>query len=264
MSKTVVLMLFALLALSSLVMVGSVFAQSVPNPSVPEFTIKIVSAPYDVPPSTTTTIDPYTGEKIVTTQPGYHVENETTQIWIKNQPFTAYQIYENDVNWTINLFYNIRLKGHFSQEWGYYRLYNGSTDGNLRQDYDSEYTVVAIDSYLPSEGKVDFQIEALIGYEQGIVTVPGVPGTQRIITGESSGWSETQTLTIEASQTPSPEPTISPTPTPAPHETPEPTEQEVILGLVFMVAIIGGSLVLFVYLIKRKQQLARENECESE
>ena len=60
--------------------------------------------------------------------------------------------------------------------------------------------------------------------------------------------------------TPSPEPTQ----TPMPHETPEPIEQEVILGLVFMVAIIGGSLVLFVYLIKRKQQLARENECESE
>ena len=52
--------------------------------------------------------------------------------------------------------------------------------------------------------------------------------------------------------TPTLEPTPTPTLTPMPHDTPEPSEQEVILGLVFMVAIIGGSLVLFVYLMKRK------------
>ena len=241
-------MLFALLSLSGLVMVGSVSAQSIPKPSIPEFTIEIVSAPYDVAPSNTTTIDPYTGEETVTTQPGYHVENITTQIWIKNQPFTPYEIQENDVNWTINLFYNIRLKGHFSQEWGYYRLYNGSTDGNLRQEYGSEFTVVLIDSYLPSEGKVDFQIEALIGYEQGIVTVPGVPGTNRIITGESSGWSETQTLTIETSQIPSPEPTL----TPAPTEEPQQPEQDLTTGAVLAVTSIAVFLGLLIYLIKRK------------
>jgi len=60
----------------------------------------------------------------------------------------------------------------------------------------------------------------------------------------------------EASPTPEPTPTPSSEPTPSPtsmpHEIPEPTEQEVILGLVFMVAIIGGSLVLFVFLLKRK------------
>jgi len=248
MSKLAVLMLFTLLILSSLVVVGSVFAESIPTPSIPEFTIKIVSAPYDVAPSNTTTIDPYTGEETVTTQPGYHVENITTQIWIKNQPFTPYEIQENDVNWTINLFYNIRLKGHFSQEWGYYRLYNGSTDGNLRQEYGSEFTVVLIDSYLPSEGKVDFQIEALIGYEQGIVTVPGVPGTNRIITGESSGWSETQTLTIETSQIPSPEPTL----TPAPTEEPQQPEQDLTTGAVFAVVSIAIFLGLLYYFIKRR------------
>ncbi|TRO51361.1 hypothetical protein E2P63_04945 [Candidatus Bathyarchaeota archaeon] len=247
MSKALTLMLFTLLTLSSLVMVGSVFAQSTPKPSVPEFTIKIVSAPYDVP--TTHSIDPYTGEEI--THPGYHVENKTTQIWIENQAFMPYQIYENDAEWTINLFYNIRLKGAFSQDWFYFRYHNGSSDGNLRQAYDFEYTVVLIDSYLPPEGKVDVQIEALIGYEHGVIT-GGFPGTPRIITGESSGWSEIQTLTIGESQTSSPEPTIPTSPSQMPNEEPELSEQEVILGTVVIIAIVGAGLGLLLYLIKRK------------
>jgi hypothetical protein len=190
-------------------MVESAFAQSITKPSIPEFTIETVSSPYDVPPTTTTTIDPYTGKETVTTQPGYHVDNKTTQIRIKNQPFTPYHLQINDKNWTINFFYNIRLKGHFSQNWGYYRLYNGSSDGNLVQDYDSKYTVVLIDSYLPSEGQMDFQIEALIGYEQGIVTYPGAPGAARVITGETSGWSNTQTITVSETSSTSTNPTVS-------------------------------------------------------
>jgi hypothetical protein len=212
-SKGFSLLLVVIMAVSSLMMVESAFAQSIPKPSVPEFTIEIVSSPYDVPPTTTTTIDPYTGKETVTTHPGYHVENKTTQIRINNQPFTPYEIQGKDHNWTINLYYNIRLKGHFSQNWGYYRLYNGSSDGNLVQDYDSKYTVIFIDSYLPSEGKMDFQIEALTGYEHGVVSfVPGAPGTSRVITGESSGWSNIQTITIPSTST-SPPPNPTPTPT---------------------------------------------------
>ena len=80
-------MLLALLALSNLVMVGSVFAQSIPTPSVPEFSLRFVDASYDVP--TTYTIDDYTGQNI--THPGYHVENRTIEVRIKNQPFTSYE-----------------------------------------------------------------------------------------------------------------------------------------------------------------------------
>ncbi len=70
MSKTVALMLFTLLVLSGLVKVGSVFAQSIPRPSIPEFTLKLVAHPYDVPDKTTTTIDEYTGKETTTTQLG--------------------------------------------------------------------------------------------------------------------------------------------------------------------------------------------------
>jgi hypothetical protein len=194
------------LVVSSLIMVESASAQTIPKPSVPVFTIETVSFPYDVPPTTTTAIDPYTGKETVTTQPGYHVENKTTEIRIKNQSFNG------------PVFYNIRLKGHFSQDWGYYRYHNGSSDGNLMQDNNVAYTLVPIDAYLPSEGQVDFQIEALTGYEHGISEPFGTP---RVITGETSGWSNIQTLTIpdgtitiSASPNPTPTSTENPTPTP--------------------------------------------------
>jgi hypothetical protein len=242
---TALLVLVLAIAVDFGVAQSSMNVDGILKPSVPEFTIKIVSAPYDVP--ATHSIDPYTGEEI--THPSYHVENKSTQIWIKNQPFTPYEIQENDANWIIDLFYNIRLKGHFSPDWFYIRYHNGSSDGNLRQAYDSEYTVVPIDSYLPSEGEVDFQIEALIGYEHGVISFGGVPGTPRIVTGESSGWSEIQTMTIGESQTTTP----SPATTPTPYQEPQPIEQlEIIIGVAVTVAVIGAGLGLLLYLIKKK------------
>jgi hypothetical protein len=169
-SNSFSLLLVVILAVSSLMIVESASAQSIAKPSVPVFTIETVSFPYDVP--TTHSIDPYTGKDI--THPGYHVENKTIEIRIKNQSFSG------------PIFYNIRFKGHFSQDWAYYRLHNGSSDGNLMQDNNVAYTLVPIDAYLPSEGLVDFQIEALTGYEHGISEPFGTP---RVITGETSGWS---------------------------------------------------------------------------
>lgn len=242
-------MLILILTASSLIVVKPAHS-SIPKPSVPEFIIETVSFPYDVPPTTTTTIDPYTGKETVTTQPGYHVENKTTQIRIKNQPFTPYQMEIDGVNWTINLFYNIRLKGHFSEEWRYYRYHNGSTDGNLRQSYDSEYTIIPIDDYLPTEGQVDFQIEALIGYEHGVITAGGVPGTPRIITGETSGWSNTQTLTINAR---------APITTPDERTTSDDELQQMeqltaILGAVIIVIVVSAVLGLLLYFKKRNRK----------
>ena len=256
MRKHVPLLVFAVLVLSTLLVINVVpTVASIPTPSVPEFTIETIAFPYDVPPSTTTTIDPYTGEETVVTQPGYHVENKTTRLKITNQGFTPYEIQENGVNRTINLFYNIRLKGSFSDGWGYYRKYNGSTDGNVVQDHNSEYTIVSIDEYLPSEGSVDFQIEALIGYEQGIVTTPGVPGTQRVITGETSGWSETQTLTIKPIETPTPSPAATPTPETSPTPSPEPQQTiqiEPIATVAIVTLIVGVALGLLIGLVIKK------------
>jgi hypothetical protein len=173
----------------------TVNAQTIPKPSVPEFTVRYVDNSYDVP--TTTSIDPYTGKTI--TNQGYHVEKISTELAIKNQAFTPFKISINGESQTINLFYNIHIKGHYSPDWKYYQKYNGSSDGNLLQDYDSPYTTVPINEYMPKEGALDIQVEAMVGYEEGIVSFPGAPGTARVIRGENSGWSNIQTITTSSS-----------------------------------------------------------------
>ena len=233
MSRSVVLMLFALLVLSGLVMVGSVFAQSIPKPSVPEFAVELVDTSYDVP--TTYSIDPFTGENV--THEGYHVESRTIEVKIKNQPFISYKIEDSAGNsWTINFYYNIRIKGHFSEYW--IELYRPS-DGYTHQWSDSDYTVFSYvwggdaDTILgtkmiriPAGSQVDFQVEAMIGYvhrEYNPNSTSYLDLYPWVFTGEVSGWSETQTMTIEASQTPSPEPTKSPEPTSPTPTSPPPT-----------------------------------------
>ena len=59
-NKVFSLLLVAILAVSSLILVESATAQSIPKPSVPEFTAKIVANPYEIP--TPHSVDPYTGK----------------------------------------------------------------------------------------------------------------------------------------------------------------------------------------------------------
>jgi hypothetical protein len=202
--KYLSLSLVVILAVSSLLMIKPINAETVPKPSVPEFTVRFVDNSYDVP--TTTSIDPYTGKTI--TNQGYHVENKSTELEIRNQPFTPFQISVDGDSKTINLFYNIHIKGHYSPNWNYYQKYNGSSNGNVIQNYDSPFTIVPIDDYLPNEGTIDIQVEAMVGYEEGIVSVPGAPGTARVIRGENSGWSFIQSITIPTTNNPSPSPTV--------------------------------------------------------
>ena len=104
MSKLATLLLVAVLAVSSLIMVSSAFAES-STPSVPEFTLKYADYSYDVPPKTTTSTDPYTNETITTTIPGRHVENKTIEATINNNIGASY--------------YNFRYKGRYEDEWRY-------------------------------------------------------------------------------------------------------------------------------------------------
>ena len=220
MSKLATLILIIVVTVSSLFMVGSAFAQSIPKPSVPEFSVALA-------------------------------ENKTIEVTIKNQPFTPYEIQDLDGhNWAVNFFYNIRIKGPFTEDW--IELYNPS-DGYVRQDSESEYTVRAYtlgentDTVLgtkmirlPDEGIIDFQVEAMIGYVDREIIIP-VPGTGWIFIGETSGWSTTQTLVIGENQSAA-----------SPLGKYQPSEQEVILGVAITVAVVGLGLGLLIYLIKRK------------
>ena len=247
MSKLVALMLFALLALSGFVMVGSVSAQSIPKPSVPEFTLKVVAHPFDVPP--TYEEDPYTGEQVLTEE-GYHVENKSIEVTIKNQPFSSYV----DVNGnSIGLYYNITVKGHYEDAWDYCF---GNPYRGLLNASGSDYTIISMPigyhvtvplGGYPLEGidvgdQVDFRVQAQIGYYSKSYTgmFAPVPGGDfyYVFAGETSGWSETQTLTIGESQTPSPEPAPS-------------VEPILILGIIAFVVVFAFGLVIG-YRIKRK------------
>ena len=232
-----VLMLSTLMIMSGLVIVGSVFAQSIPKPYVPEFTLDLAGPPYYQ--NTTYSLDPNTGQ--VVAEIGYTNPYSVLKINVKNQPFdSSYG----------NLYYNVRVKNHSATDswvdvyyvWNFYP----------QQSTDSDYTNVgfSIEGYsaiIALAGcEVDIQVEAMLGVINRVTTKPiGGYG----FTGETSGWSESQTISIPENTPLNPVPT---SPTPIPHEVPEPSEIEGILGVVFMVTIIGGSLGLLVYLMKRK------------
>ena len=256
MSKRATLLLIIVLAVSNLSMVSSAFAQLITKPSIPEFRAEYVDNSYDIAPTYTT--DPYTNNIVIQTY-GDHVDNRTVVITIKNEPFTPF----TDTNGnTINMFYNVRYKGTYGQDWtlmyGIPRtvLAYGSDDiyGYKIQDYASQNTVIAIKS--PAEGIMDIQVEALKGYTNRTLLQYHIFGSGVGYTfyGEESGWSNTQTITISETQTPTPSPATTPTPKPTitPYQEPQQTEQELIIGVAITVAVIGAGLGLLLYLTKRK------------
>jgi hypothetical protein len=256
------------LILASAMRFGTVQAStggsSILKPSVPEFTLRYIDLSYDVPPTYGT--DPYTGKTIIT-QDGYHVDNRSLQFTIKNQPFAPY----TDSNGThIGLYYNFRIKGAYGTEWDYYpfapngwttRRYGGMFGGNSTESpadlaqSNSEYTTITIQIpgvyRVPAEAQLEVQAQALIGHMEP--TDYMMAGHVYAFTGESSGWSNTQTLTISESQTPNSSPATTPTPTPTPSQEPQQTEQiEPIVSVTIVVAVIIAVLGLLIYLIRRK------------
>ncbi len=215
------------------------YAQSVAELSVPEFTVTYSDRSYDIPASTST--DPYTGQKVE--NPAQLVVNRSLTFTIKNQIVQA-----GDGQ----LQYVIQMKGHFSENWT--GVYNGVATAN------SEFTVLTFSPtntssfYLPYAGEVDFRMKAQTWGEYMATTSPQNPfgGSITALFGESD-WSASQTITIPE---PSPTPTIAPAPTESPTSTPSPTTTStptkvivqpvptwfyvIIIGLVFVIAILFG------------------------
>jgi hypothetical protein len=205
-------------------------AQSIPKPSVPQFTVQYIYNSHYVQPTTTT--DPYTGQ--TTSQGGYYTQSTPIiKITIKNQSFTKY--FDTSINKTISIFYQVRVKGHFSQDWAVITYWD-ATAQNVEfptnypeQDYSSQYTVLQYHDGIPSNGKMDFQVQAGIGTITNVADsdswLASLYQPDYVLSGESSGWSSIQTLTIQEgsnstavlsnltslsspTQTPSPTPTV--------------------------------------------------------
>lgn len=182
-------------------------AQTIPKPSVPEFTVSYVDRSYDTPVVTRTTTDPYTGKQATQTYGGEHIENRTIDVTIKNQQFAPITLSNGSV---VQLFYYIRFKGHY-ENWSPSTV-NGY---NIRvQASNSEATVatLVLESYglnVPNDGSVDFQVEALGAIDN--IYHFGITDYHIDLTpSNESGWSPIQTLNLADSSS-SPNSTINAT-----------------------------------------------------
>lgn len=154
--------------------------------ATPTFTIVEIASPYDFPPTYTT--NPYTGETVLFS-PGGHVENKTTYIQIKNQPFTQ------DPDRDIALYYQLRFKGHYLPDEDYYSWQTGLIRGYLMEQSDSEYTFISFDKWAFQIGdQVDIQIRAVTGGYY--ITAMHGYNNHQFLSDCYSDWSSTQTLTI--------------------------------------------------------------------
>jgi len=250
MSKRVTLLLIFILAASSLIVVGSV--SGVTKPSVPEFTMKYVDLSYDVPP--TYGIDQYTGESV--TNAGYHVENRTIEVAVKNQPFVSYIDNSTGAPWNITLFYNVRLRGHYADNWTavynpYYGYPEQSNSDPTVITYSLDDNVYPLWDNLQQGGQVDFQVQALIGYVHREYNPNATDQLQMwpwVFTGETSDWSSTQTVTIDGS-------TSTTTPTATPDSQSNAGQQGLSWTEIGLIAALGviAALLIVIALMNRKQ-----------
>lgn len=237
MSRKIALLLVLILTVSSLIVV-KLARTSITKPSVPEFSVKLVDSSYDLP--TTYSIDPYTGENV--THPGRHVENKTIEVTIKNQPFVPY--YDASSGWNISFYYNVRIKGHYSENWTELYLVEDVPTQSYSECTVLSYALVGENTYIlgdkiiefPAGAQVDFQAGAMIGYIHRVFNPNATNQLEMYpyyFTGETSGWSETRTITILTS-------TSTTTPTPFP-----------ITWIVIAIVIIAvGGVAFLVYFRK--------------
>jgi hypothetical protein len=242
------------------------------NPSVPDFTVAYVDHSYNVPITHWTTTDPYTGEQIVHTSGGEHVDNRTIDVTIRNQPFTPYK--DPNSNQTVYLYYNVRSKGHF-ENWD--SASSGRNQDGI-QATTSTNTVISLNiGYwnVPQGGQIDFQVKAIEGYT---FYNSQACGTQYQNTVGDSGWSNTRIVTIgnttPSSSTPQstsipyqPNPTFNPylptaSPIPPQNPTATPTQPNILMdifsgsnweqtALIVMAVVIACFVIVVVALLRK-------------
>jgi hypothetical protein len=203
MSRRTALALVLVMVMSNacMLLIQPVNAQTTPTVSVPEFSVKFVDSSYNIPANTS--IDPFTGKTVTT--PAQYINNQTIELSIKNQtiPNETY------------LYYEIRMKGHYSQDWtnisfvqanprSEYTILTYAIDGNNAPDQFTSHL-----NQISSGGTADFQVQAQIMEYNTFPYSQSIPVFAVI---SESDWTPTQTITIPASSI-SPNPTLTSTPT---------------------------------------------------
>jgi hypothetical protein len=272
--KAAIGVFFVILMVSSLALGCFSAAQaevSNAKPSVPEYNVQFVDTSYDVPSTSTTTTDPYTGANTVVVHEGYHIQNASFVVAIKNQLFTGYEV---NGNYTA-LYYGIEVKGHFTPDWGSVTFYytqpyiqssgeeyttlafglTGNNDTTAGGDGQSGFVGAALLNGAYG-GQLDFRVMSLVGYYvtvQDPVNAFNVrhPYHEEFVPLQTSGWSSTQSVDVPAVSQSSPAPT-SPASTAYPtttSNTPEAPESEVTWLLVGAVAGLGIVIALLVVVV---------------
>jgi len=187
-SKSLALILSGAIVTLCLITVQPANAQSIPKPSVPEFTAKPIFSP-----------------------PENQSVNKTIELSIKNQPSVlAYNVRMriNDGNWRLLYPNNNSVP---IQSDGEYTILSYSS-GYLGVEY--QYNLGYTSQNLSAGDKVDFQVQAMIGSIQRVFNpnfTSQLDMYPYVFIGESSGWSNTQTIRIPDGLS-SPNSTLSPTP----------------------------------------------------
>lgn len=215
--------LIVILAIFSQLIVTTVYAQSIPKPAVPEFTVSFVDRSYTVPITATQTTDPFTGEQVTHTSGGQYVKNQTIDVKIRNPSVASVTLPNGTV---ANLYYTVRTKGHFSNYWPTSPVdpwtsltENGESFTRVFAST-SDYTIVTLvigskndiimgysDVYIPLGGQEDFQVKASLGYQYTTYNML-YPVGSAFVSYTDSDWSNTQTITLEETSSVSPAPNV--------------------------------------------------------
>jgi hypothetical protein len=198
-----VFLVIAVIAILSLTVPDITIAQSIPRPSVPQFTLQYFDKSYN------------------DTRGGTYVEDRFIEVTIPNPTFTKYN---NSNGNLIGLYYNYQWKNHSQQNWNIFTSNNRWLIPS--SIYGSNKTITILELKLgtysdinteienfTSGSQVDIQVKSAIGYytRSPTPTVFLSNGQERYLidyffTGQESDWSGTQTITIPTSST-SPSPT---------------------------------------------------------
>jgi hypothetical protein len=184
-------------------------SQNMFKPSAPEFAVDFVDLSYDVPPTYESEIDQYTGKNVTAIdKSGYHVENKSLVLTIKNQEFPAY------VNGTkYYMAYNVAIKGHYGDKWKKVISLTKCTieeylSAGFPKASNSDYTVLYIPADYPADAQVDVKVQAYLGQESMVpvttylpsdspfIVIPDFGSGDGIIFDTPGDWSEIQTITI--------------------------------------------------------------------
>ncbi len=221
--SVVCLLLIVIITLSTgSLIIKPISAQTIPKPSVPEFTIKIQT----------------------------QANITTITLTIRNQPFDAANQHPN------GFFYNVAISVD-GKNWGYLYHVEDASDWYPQQSNSSTtvLTYVAGETMyypmnssqgvgiIPKSSEVAFKVQAMIGHrDRGAFQNGFMP---YVLVGEVSDWSNPQTITISSS------PSAPPTTTPTVPELSWLTILPLLLIILIVIVVVG----LLIYFKKHKHRV---------